>query len=79
MRYWAPVWLALIVVGLFALLSWPVDSEPTYWAISPAAWAIYVVLAVALGIYVFVEFFDSIRLLSRHAHADRDASDSPDH
>lgn len=78
-RHWAPGGLALIVVGLFALLSWPVDSEPTYWAVSPAAWAIYGVLAMVLGVYVFVEFLDSIRLLSRHAHHDGDGNGSPDH
>ena len=77
-RRWALVVLALVLVGLSALLSWPVEREPTYWALSPEAWAVYVVLAVALATYILVEFLQSLSLLSRHARVHEDASDSRD-
>lgn len=75
MRYLVSLLLALLVVGLFALLSWPVHTQPTYWAVSPTAWALYVVLGLLLGIYVLLEFLVSIRLLSRHARHEADSGE----
>jgi mono/diheme cytochrome c family protein len=55
--------LAILVVLVFALISLPTQFGLTYWADSPWAWAIHLLVGTFLGAYVLFAFLQSMRHL----------------
>ena len=55
------VWVSILVVLFFILLSLPYQIELTYWAETLIAWISYLILGLALAVYVVYTYVQSRR------------------
>ncbi len=62
--------IAIAVVGAFALLAVPFQLQATYWADSTIAWVLYVVVGLALALYIAYVFLSARRHLMDSAEQD---------
>ncbi len=61
------VWVSILVVLFFVLLSLPYQIELTYWAETLIAWISYLVLGLALAAYVVYTYVQSRRHIMNEA------------
>lgn len=76
MQRFTDLTISLIATVVSFFLSWPFWRDFEYWAESRVAWYVYFVLGFVLGVYVFLVFIGSLRMLFLHGHEEHGATPS---